>query len=282
MSTIASTDRWLAQAFCPISLAALNAKAAMLERLDNKYVVDAAVLRRAADDLAGHFDILEIDALRSFTYETCYFDDAGWRSYFDHHQGKRRRAKVRIRRYVEAGLCFLEIKLKDKRGITVKTSAKVTSAAVVAEGVRLEFVAANKTESLTVEKLLVATGRGPLTDGLGARAREYLLGRGIKDPDVLRLIDGDDGIHGRVDDFGQCTFTAQRRFGGIVCRDVSIHSPTSPLQTVKSCSVQKSTGHKRQRDCPRPAPTFVARAFWSRFAPLDRPQRQTNAGVRRL
>jgi len=28
--------------------------------------------------------------------------------------------KVRVRRYVEAGLCFLEVKLKDKRGITVK------------------------------------------------------------------------------------------------------------------------------------------------------------------
>jgi hypothetical protein len=120
MSIIASTDGWLDQAFRPISLAALNAKAAMLERLDNKYVVDAGVLRHAADALATHFDILDIDGLRAFTYETCYFDDAGRHSYFDHHQGKRRRAKVRIRRYVEAGLCFLEVKLKDKRGITVK------------------------------------------------------------------------------------------------------------------------------------------------------------------
>ena len=34
------------------------------------------ILRRAAAELAKHFDILEIDGCRTFTYETCYFDDA--------------------------------------------------------------------------------------------------------------------------------------------------------------------------------------------------------------
>jgi hypothetical protein len=120
MSSIASASATLAPLFDPISLRALNAKAEMLERLDNKYVVDAAVLRRAAAELARHFDILEIEGRRAFTYETCYFDDADWRSYFDHHQGRRQRAKVRVRKYVEAGLCFLEVKLKDKRGATIK------------------------------------------------------------------------------------------------------------------------------------------------------------------
>lgn len=120
MSIIANTDAWLEYGFQPISLAALNGKAAMLERLDNKYVVDATVLKHAAGALSEAFDMLEIDGLRAFTYETCYFDDANRRSYFDHHQGRRQRAKVRVRRYAEAGLCFLEVKLKDKRGITVK------------------------------------------------------------------------------------------------------------------------------------------------------------------
>ncbi len=120
MSSIANTDAWLERAFAPISLDALNAKAEMLERLDNKYVIGAAVLRRAAAELATHFDILEIDGRRIFTYETCYFDDADRQSYFNHHQGRRRRAKVRIRKYIEAGLCFVEVKLKDKRGATIK------------------------------------------------------------------------------------------------------------------------------------------------------------------
>jgi hypothetical protein len=120
MSSIANTDARLEQVFDPVSLAALNSKAEMLERLDNKYVVGADILHRAAAELARHFDILEIEGRRSFTYETCYFDDADRRSYFDHHQGRRQRAKVRIRKYVDAGLCFVEVKLKDKRGATIK------------------------------------------------------------------------------------------------------------------------------------------------------------------
>jgi VTC domain len=111
---------WLTAEFEPISLEALNAKAAMLERLDNKYVVRSPVLHRALRDLAGSFDVLEIDGRRSFVYETCYFDDPDLRSYYDHHQGRRQRMKVRVRRYVDAALCFVEVKLKDKRGITIK------------------------------------------------------------------------------------------------------------------------------------------------------------------
>lgn len=111
---------WLTAPFRPIGLDALNAKAAMLERLDHKYVVRADALRAIAGELAEHFDVLEIDGRRSFTYDTCYFDDAERRSYFDHHQGRRRRMKVRVRRYVEAAQCYVEVKLKDRRGITVK------------------------------------------------------------------------------------------------------------------------------------------------------------------
>lgn len=106
--------------FNPISLAALNTKAAMLERLDNKYVICEAVLRAALAELAQHFDVLEIDGKRAFSYDTCYFDDDALHSYYDHHQGRRRRCKVRVRRYNDAQLCFVEVKLKDKRGITIK------------------------------------------------------------------------------------------------------------------------------------------------------------------
>jgi VTC domain len=120
MGILLPTEFALTACFQPIGLDALNAKAAMLERLDNKYVVRAAVLQQAAAELSRHFDVLEIDGRRSFTYETCYFDDPERRSYHDHHQGRRQRMKVRVRRYVDAGLCFVEVKLKDKRGVTVK------------------------------------------------------------------------------------------------------------------------------------------------------------------
>lgn len=110
----------LFDSFTPISLAELNHKAAMLERLDNKYLVRESVLREALPELARHFDVLDIDGKRAFTYDTCYFDDADHHSYFDHHQGRRRRCKVRVRRYNDAQLCFVEVKLKDRRGQTIK------------------------------------------------------------------------------------------------------------------------------------------------------------------
>lgn len=112
--------RWLTAPFRPISLKQLNAKADMLQRRDNKYVVRAGVLRQAMAELAKHFDILEIEGERDFTYDTCYFDDADHGGYFEHHQGRRIRCKVRMRKYVDAGLCFVEVKLKHRRGMTIK------------------------------------------------------------------------------------------------------------------------------------------------------------------
>ena len=118
-STACDLD-WLVAPFDPISLKQLNAKAAMLNRLDNKYVVSADVLREALAGLAARFDILEIEGKRQFTYETCYFDDPNSSSYFDHHRGRRQRFKVRVRKYTDAQQCFVEVKLKAKRGITIK------------------------------------------------------------------------------------------------------------------------------------------------------------------
>lgn len=106
--------------FTTISLADLNSAAEMLRRRDNKYVVEHATLQKAMERFAQSFDILEIDGIREFTYDTRYFDSQDHGCYYDHHRGKRRRCKVRIRNYLDAGLCYVEIKLKDKRGETIK------------------------------------------------------------------------------------------------------------------------------------------------------------------
>lgn len=117
---LAGSKAWLLSRFRPICLARLTAGSAMLERLDNKYVVHLSVLQHAAEFLAEHFDILEIEGKRDFTYETCYFDDAQRTCYFEHHQGRRQRCKIRVRKYTDAQSCFVEVKLKDKRGHTIK------------------------------------------------------------------------------------------------------------------------------------------------------------------
>ncbi len=120
MYIAANASTWLTEPFTPIGLKALEAKAGMLERIDNKYVLEQHVLEKAIPELVQHFDILDINGCRAFNYETCYFDDVACRSYFDHHQSRKKRIKVRMRKYLEAGMCFVEVKLKDKRGMTVK------------------------------------------------------------------------------------------------------------------------------------------------------------------
>jgi hypothetical protein len=106
--------------FSAISLEHLNKKASMLNRLDNKYIVSREVMRQILPALAEQFEILEIDGKRDFTYETCYFDDDSYSAYFAHHQGRRKRVKVRTRNYLDSDLCFLEMKIKSTRGMTIK------------------------------------------------------------------------------------------------------------------------------------------------------------------
>ena len=66
-----------------------------------------------------------------------------------------------------------------KQGIKVLTGTKVTSAKAGATGVELEAQTADgKTTTLNAEYLLVATGRGPVTTGLGAEEAGLKLERG--------------------------------------------------------------------------------------------------------
>jgi dihydrolipoamide dehydrogenase len=77
-----------------------------------------------------------------------------------------------------------------RRGIKVQTSTKVTSAVAGAKGVEIEMQAADqaagagKPQKATFDILLVATGRGPVTEGLGAEALGIKMDRGyiVVDP----------------------------------------------------------------------------------------------------
>ena len=73
-----------------------------------------------------------------------------------------------------------------KRGIKVLTGSKVTSAAAGAKGVAIEVETAGpstgsgqaKSQKLNVEILLIATGRGPVTEGLGVDTLGLAMDRG--------------------------------------------------------------------------------------------------------
>ena len=65
-----------------------------------------------------------------------------------------------------------------KQGIKVMTGTKATGAKVSGGGVTLTLEKDGKTSTLEVDKLLVATGRGPVTAGLGAEEAGLKLDRG--------------------------------------------------------------------------------------------------------
>jgi dihydrolipoamide dehydrogenase len=72
-----------------------------------------------------------------------------------------------------------------RRGIKSYTNTKVISATAGAKGVELEMAGKDeKSQKLSVDMLLVATGRGPVTEGLGLEAVGVKLDRGyvVVDP----------------------------------------------------------------------------------------------------
>jgi dihydrolipoamide dehydrogenase len=72
------------------------------------------------------------------------------------------------------------LKAMKKRGIRVHTGTTVTSARASAGGVDLTAAApGGASEELHADYLLVATGRGPVTDGLGAEEAGLTLERGF-------------------------------------------------------------------------------------------------------
>ena len=73
-----------------------------------------------------------------------------------------------------------------KQGITVLTGTKVTKATSSSSGVTIEAVAPDgKTNTITADVLLVATGRGPVTTGLGAEQLGIVMERGYVKVDGL-------------------------------------------------------------------------------------------------
>ena len=72
-----------------------------------------------------------------------------------------------------------------KRGIKVHTGTKVTSAKATAGGVDLEMEKDGKSQKASFEMLLVATGRGPVTDGLGVETVGLKMEKGYIVVDAL-------------------------------------------------------------------------------------------------
>ena len=104
----------------PVSLAELDAAAALQTRTDRKYVVAPATWAIALAGLERTPRVLEMGGLRAFRYESVYFDTPDLDSFRDAARRRPRRYKVRTRHYVETGSRAIEVKLRSRSGLTVK------------------------------------------------------------------------------------------------------------------------------------------------------------------
>jgi hypothetical protein len=111
------------EALPPIGLAELEERAALQTRVDRKYIMPAGAADDLLDALAPHAVVLEISGVRQFAYASLYFDTPELSSYHRTAHRHRRRFKVRTRSYLDAGTCWLEVKVPGPRGSTIKHRA---------------------------------------------------------------------------------------------------------------------------------------------------------------
>jgi hypothetical protein len=104
----------------PLTLEALDERAALRRRVDCKYVVARDDLAAVVAETGREYEALEIDGLRRFDYESIYLDTPDLRCFREHVDGVRPRFKIRTRLYRETEACFVEIKVKDDQDETTK------------------------------------------------------------------------------------------------------------------------------------------------------------------
>jgi VTC domain len=100
-------------------------KSALMERIDTKFLVPSHMVEGLLDEIRDHFSVLMVEGQRISRYGTHYYDSHDLRFYHAHHNGALNRYKVRCRTYVNQRCSYLEVKLKNNKGRTVKRRVAV-------------------------------------------------------------------------------------------------------------------------------------------------------------
>lgn len=99
--------------------------AELMNRKDTKYFFEVSKLPKILKFLLPDYKILAINDVRLFHYKNIYFDTENFFCYYQHHNQRINRYKIRIRQYVESNLNFLEVKFKTNTKRTIKTRIKI-------------------------------------------------------------------------------------------------------------------------------------------------------------
>lgn len=103
-----------------IELDELVERAALLNRIDRKYVIPRAALPDLLAAVPADTQALTIAGQRTFGYRSVYLDTPDLVTFKLAGQKRRRRFKVRTRSYLDTGTSWLEVKTRGRRGLTEK------------------------------------------------------------------------------------------------------------------------------------------------------------------
>lgn len=92
----------------------------LMNRTDKKYCLHISQLPAVLEAIKADYLLLEIHGETIFNYDNTYFDTPDNHMFLSHHNGNSNKVKIRVRKYVESNLNFLEIKLKNNKGRTIK------------------------------------------------------------------------------------------------------------------------------------------------------------------
>ena len=99
----------------------------LMSRVDEKFVFHQSQLSDIISQIASYYKIVTVDEKMVQQYNTHYLDTTDKLFFHQHHNGQYTRSKVRFREYVDSGLCFLEVKKKNNKKVTVKKRIRVDS-----------------------------------------------------------------------------------------------------------------------------------------------------------
>lgn len=138
--------------FEPIGLKEVNEKAALISRVDKKYVIWPFQLPKLLENLKSTHRVLEINNIRISNYKSIYFDTPDLAFYHAHHKGMAARVKFRTRDYVDSNIQFFEIKERSNKGVTNKKRTQLEDPSFLIENlkkVKDSFSRFTKNETVT-------------------------------------------------------------------------------------------------------------------------------------
>ncbi len=110
--------------FVPITLKEMDS-VELMNRRDSKFLFNSKFLPNILEGLIGTYFLLDINGRKINNYENIYFDTDEKKFYIHHHNGRKNRLKIRMRKYLDSNLTFFEIKNKNNKSRTIKKRVKI-------------------------------------------------------------------------------------------------------------------------------------------------------------